>query len=144
MPVNVKHKIDSNAIHALLTSPSGGVVKDLLRRGTKVQNRARSLLSGAGPRHPKRVDTGKFRSSVVVTLFYVGGEPRVRIGTRDRRARWIHDGTGIYGPHRQRIVPETKKALRFRIGSRVIIVKSVAGMKPNAFLVDALIAAKDR
>jgi len=143
VPVSVTHKINQNALHALLTNPRGGVVKDLLRRGVKVQNRARVLLSGTDARHPKRVDTGKFRSSVLVTLFYVGGQPRVRIGTVDRRARWIHGGTGVYGPHRARIVPTSRRALRFRVGSKTVIVKSVKGMKPNPFLADALIAAQD-
>lgn len=143
MPTHVTHKMDLNAIHIMLTSPSGGVVKDMLRRGVKVQSRARQLLSGTDARHPRRVDTGKFRSSVQVTLLYEGSTPKVRVGTRDRRARWIHDGTGIYGPHRQRIVPVYRKALRFQAGGKTVFARSTKGMRANPFLRDALQAAKD-
>lgn len=116
--------------------------QDLLRRGLKVQARARLLLSGAAG-HPKRVDTGQLRSSVGVQLRSLAGRPSVRIGTNLRHARWVHDGTGIYGPRRRRITPTTKKALAFqsRRGRRVV-VRSVRGMERNEFLKDALPAAR--
>jgi hypothetical protein len=70
--------------------------------------------------------------------------PTVRIGTRKKHAVWVHDGTGIYGPRRQKIVPRRKKALAFtskKYGK--VVVRSVRGMRPNRFLVDALPAARD-
>lgn len=117
--------------------------QDLLKRGLKVQARARLLLSGASG-HPKRVDTGALRSDIQVQLRTLGGHPVVRVGTNKRYARFVHDGTGIYGPRRRRIVPTTKKALAFqsRRGRR-IVVRSVRGMPPNEFLKDALSAARD-
>jgi hypothetical protein len=122
--------------------------KDLYRRGLKVQSRARLLLSGAGAGHPKRVDTGHLRSSVQVQLRQYGaGKPAVRIGTNVRYARWVHDGTGLYGPRRRLIRPKRAKVLRFsgrRYGKTgYIYARHVKGMKPNAFLEDALIAARD-
>ena len=53
-------------------------------------------------------------------------------------AAWVHGGTGIYGPHKTPIVPTTKKALAFRIGDKMIIRRSVKGMKPNPFMKRAL------
>ena len=121
--------------------------KDLYRRGLKVQTRARLLLSGSGAGHPKRVDTGHLRSSVQVQLRQVLGSPAVRIGTNVTYSRYVHDGTGLYGPRRRKIRPKRAKALRFkgaRYGKRgYIYAHSVKGMKPNHFLEDALIAAKD-
>ena len=114
--------------------------KDLLKRGLKVQARARVLLSGSAG-HPKRVNTGLLRSSVQVQLRSFAGHPAVRVGTNVRYSGWVHDGTGIYGPRHKPITPVTKKALKFRGRSGVVIVRSVKGMKPNHFLVDALSAS---
>jgi len=118
--------------------------KDLLRRGFKVQARARVLLSGSGGAHPRRVRTGQLRSSVQVELRSVGGSPLVRIGTGVKHARWVHDGTGIYGPRRRPITPKTSKVLAFTSASGdKVFVRSVRGMRRNQFLKDALPAAKD-
>jgi hypothetical protein len=73
------------------------------------------------------------------------GLPAARIGTPLRRARWIHDGTGIYGPRRTPIRPTRAKRLVFKPkgSKRIVFAKSVKGMKANPFLKDALPAAKD-
>jgi hypothetical protein len=131
------------ALERLLRSPTGAVAKDMLKRGYKVQARAKMLISGEGPRHPSRVDTGATRSSIQVTLIAVP-DLAVRIGSKMLRARWIHDGTGIYGPLRHRITPNSAQLLRFKPkGSKnFIYVKSIKGMRKNEFLKDALSAAK--
>jgi hypothetical protein len=117
------------------------VQRDLLRRGGKVRRAAQDNLRGYGG-HIRRVRTGDLLRSIVVT-------PRswnaIRIGSPLRRARWVHDGTGIFGPRRERIYPRHAKALRWR-DSRTgdfIFARSIRGMRPNAFLVDALQAARD-
>lgn len=119
--------------------------RDLYRRGLRVQARARVLLSGTAG-HPKRVDTGRLRSSVQVQLRALAGSPVVRVGTNVRYARWVHDGTGIYGPRHRPIKPKRAKALRFkgrRFGkSGWVYARQVKGMKSNPFLEDALIAAR--
>jgi len=119
--------------------------KDLLRRGFKVQARARLLLSGAGPNHPKRVNTGMLRSDIQVQLIAVTGSPKVRVGTNRKYARWVHDGTGIYGPRKMPITPKRAKALSFKSSTtgRRVTVRSVKGMRKNEFLKDALPAARD-
>lgn len=125
--------------------------KDLLRRGLKVQAKARRLVGGAEG-HIKRVNTGDLRSSIGVKLIEVAGKPAVRIGTGKKYAHWVHDGTGVYGPHRTRIVPKTAKALVFAsktYGAKKgkfkgkVVVRSVRGMQKNEFLKDALPAAHD-
>lgn len=138
------HRINYAALNVLLRSPSGGVARDMLRRGLKVESAAKRNLAGANGA-PKRIDTGQTRASVNTRLVVWRGLPASRIGTPLRRARWIHDGTGIYGPRRTPIVPKTATFLRFRPkgGRRVIYVRSVKGMRPNRFLADALSAARD-
>lgn len=46
-------------------------------------------------------------------------------------AKFVHEGTGIFGPLKKKIVPTTKKAL-FWPGARHP-VKSVKGMRPRPF-----------
>lgn len=49
--------------------------------------------------------------------------------------KFVHQGTGIYGPHKKPIKPVTKKALFWRGAAHP--VKSIKGMKPRPFLTDA-------
>lgn len=125
--------------------------KDLLRRGLKVQARARVLLGGAAG-HPRRIDTGQTRSSVQVRLVSSVGHPAVRVGSGLKRALWIHEGTGIYGPRHRKITAKSGGVLVFSVKSGgakrgkfrgKVVVRSVRGMKPNHFLRDALPAARD-
>jgi hypothetical protein len=137
----VRQDIHQVRLNELLRSPSGGVARDLLKRGYKVQAKAKILISGAGPGHPKRVRTGLTRSSIQVQLRAVPSLA-VRIGTNVWYARMIHNGTGIYGPRRHPIYPKRAKVLRWKGSTgKVIFAKSVKGMKKNQFLKDALSAA---
>lgn len=124
------------------------IVRDLIRRGRNVQTRAKDNIRGLGS-GPRRVRTGDLLNSIRMETFFAvslrSRNDRVRVGTNERHALWVHDGTGIYGPRRQRIVPREAQALRFywdRTG-RVMILRSVAGMRPNHFLRNALDAARD-
>lgn len=143
MASNVSHKFDEAALKKLLTSPQGGVAKDLLRRGLKVESKAKLNLT----RNPTRVNTGRLRSSVVTVLYTTNGKLSVRVGTNVFYARWVHDGTGLYGPHAQYIVPRSKKVLRWKsktYGNKkgYVYARRSKGMQANHFLADALSAAK--
>src|SRR5690349_3582480 len=115
-----------------------------MKRGIKVQTRARRNLGGGTGSGPKRVDTGLLRASIATQLGFSTTGLAMRVGTGVYYARWVHDGTGIYGPRQKKIVPRTKTHLVFRwkkMGNKLMVVKSVKGMKPNPFLKDALKAA---
>ena len=47
---------------------------------------------------------------------------------------WVNDGTGIYGPRRQRITPKTKESLHFHWRGREWYLKSVRGQRPQRFV----------
>lgn len=126
--------------------------KDLLRRGFKVQARAKLLLGGAGGAHPKRVQTGNLRSSIQVQPRSIGGSAVVRVGTGVKYSRFVHDGTGLFGPRRRKITPKRAQVLVFsstKYGAKrgkfkgKVVTRSVRGMRPNKFLEAALRAAKD-
>lgn len=139
-----RHTIHYGAINIMFRNPAGGLAKDMLRRGLKVEAQAKRNLAGANGR-PKRIDTGQTRASINTRLVTYRTLPAARVGSPLRRATWIHGGTGIYGPRRQPIRPTRAKRLRFKPkgGNRVVYAKSVEGMKANPFLTDALSAAAD-
>lgn len=124
----------------MLSSPSGGVAKDLLRRGKKVESAAKRNLERA----PRRVDTGHLRSSINTQLLSVGGKLAVRVGTNVFYAIFVHDGTGVYGPKGTPIRPVTAKRLSWKTKTgSAVYAYSVKGMVPNPFLKNAVNAAKD-
>lgn len=137
---HIRRVTNKRELQLLLTSPNGAVAKDLFRRGKKVEAKAKRNLQ----REPKRVDTGLLRSSIHTTLLTVGGLPAVRVGTNVFYAIYVHDGTGIYGPKGRYIYPVNAKFLSWKLknGKRVFALR-VAGMRPNPFLKDAVMAAKD-
>jgi len=53
-----------------------------------------------------------------------------------KHAKFVHDGTGLYGPHHKKIVPVNKKAL-FWPGAEHPVT-SVKGIRPNPFFTKAL------
>lgn len=142
----ITNTLDRAAVQALLKSPQGGVVKDLLRRGLKVQSAAKRNLRSS----PTRVNTGRLSNSIVFRLVTYQGDPAVRVGTSVFYALYVHEGTGLYGPRHMRIHPINKKVLRWqKRGGRGKSKKGwtysmySSGMKPNAFLKNALTAVKD-
>lgn len=112
----------------------------MFRRGVKVANLAKRNLS----REPQRVDTGALRSDIKPQLLTLGGRPICRVGFTLFYGIFVHDGTGVYGPKGVLIRPVVKRVLSWKTktGKRVFALE-VKGMRPNPFLKDALIAAKD-
>lgn len=55
-----------------------------------------------------------------------------------RHAKWVHQGTGIYGPRRRMIRPISKQVLRWVDGAGVHFAKQVRGMRGRPYLMDAL------
>lgn len=131
----VTHQFDPGALRALLRSPSGGLARDMLRRGKRVENGAKRRVG---------VDHGRLRSSITTRLVQRAALPAARVGSNVSYARHHHDGTGIYGPRGAPIRPKRGKVLVFQPkGSReVVFARSVRGSKPNPYLKDALPLAR--
>lgn len=147
--VHFTHRLNMTALNQLLSGPQGGVAKDMLRRGLLVETQAKRNISGTGG--PKRVDTGRLRASINTQLVVRDGRPIAVVGTNVFYARWVHDGTGLYGPRGSRIRPRSARALVFaskKFGKKKgkfkgkVVVESTRGMPGNPFLKNALSAAK--
>jgi hypothetical protein len=129
----VYHTLNQAEIHRIGHSPTGPVARDLLARGHRWAGAARRQVG---------VDSGRLRGSIGVELTRAAGELAVRVGSNVRYARWHHDGTGLYGPHKTRIRPVRARALRFVVRGRVVFARSVRGSRPNRFLTDTIWAAR--
>lgn len=139
--VRVTHDPNYAAIARLFVSDK--VQAAMFLRGLRVETRAKVEISSS----PRRVDTGRLRASIHTSrITRVIGYPRkgARVGTSVFYARFVHDGTGIYGPRHTPIVPTTKRVLRFRPKGSLsyVYARSVRGMRRNQYLLNALPAAR--
>ncbi len=106
-----------------MTDLADGMTRALL----KIGERARELAWEDAPYR-----SGDLRSSLTVQET----RDEVVVGTALDYALYVHQGTGLYGPHQQRITPVRKKALAWPGAPHP--VKSVAGQHPQPFLETAL------
>lgn len=142
---NVKVVWDRSEVQALLTSPTGAVAGDLLRRGNNVRNAAlqnmRSMGVGA------KVGTGTLARSIVVELTTSGGIMAVRVGSRLPYALYVHEGHGVIRPVRARVLrwPATGggSPRRYKGGktARYVFARQVRAVAGKPFLREALQAA---
>lgn len=109
----------------------------------------RRVVNEAKERAP--VDNGRLRSSIAYTIELTPTTCALRVGSDVPYARYVEEGTGIYGPRHRRITPVRRQALKFptprswnsgrqpRQADRGFVFRrSVAGSPPNPFLADAL------
>ena len=131
----------------LLRGGSGPVVRHIDDITQAVRNES--------ARNVKR-DTGALAASLEPTVNVYGKLVVGRVGTPLEYARYIHEGTGIYGPKHTPIRPVTAKALRFKPGRMIgplpagkagtspedrggfVFARSVKGIPPHPFLIEAL------
>jgi hypothetical protein len=130
-------RLNAAQINRLLTQRGGGVVEWLVAKGALAATFAKAHCP---------VDTGRLRSSITHELRSQGGVPVVVIGTNVEYARFVHDGTGLYGPRHARIVPVRAKALVFTWRNAPVppngrgnfagkwVFASVRGSPPKPFL----------
>lgn len=69
--------------------------RDMLRRGFRVEKAAKTRISHS----PRRVDTGRLRSSVTTVPIRHGGVPGARVGTDVDYALYVHNGTRYMAPN---------------------------------------------
>ena len=120
-----------SALDNLLHSPSGPVGRDLDRRGSRVEQRARSLA-------PMR--TGRLKSSIREQHSTVRGEQAVRIGATASYALFVHQGRGPVTPRGQYLRWPAGVGQRTRTGW--VFARRARATKPVPYLRNALTAAR--
>jgi len=86
------------------------------------------------------VRTGNLRHSITSRTTGIGFRAHGEVRATAPYARYVHQGTGLFGPHHRKIVPREKKALRFTAGGQTLFRRSVKGQRPNPFMDRALAA----
>lgn len=126
-------EIDGAAMRRMTTSPTGMVGRDIYRRSQAVAARAKRNAP---------VRSGRLRSSIGVKIGTRNGEVVGRVGSSVNYARYVHDGTGLFGPKATRIQPKRSGGvLVFEGANGTVFAKSTAGMRGRPFMLDALKAA---
>lgn len=151
MATTVQVRISREDLRLQLTSDTGTVVRQMNDIGRRVSNQAKINLTTAG-----RVDEGRLRASIDWATAVNGNRVTTRIGTSVEYARYVHDGTGIYGPKGQPIRPKRAKVLAWEgrnprttpkrvrrrggqpVPTNMVFAYEVKGIPPTPFLVDAL------
>lgn len=80
-----------------------------------------------------------------LSIMYGSGsiEISVLLGRKkDRKIRWVNDGTGLFGPHRRMIYPKKKSLMTFKVDGKWISVKRTKGQKGQKFIQRAIRASK--
>jgi HK97 gp10 family phage protein len=131
MSVIIRIDIKQANIRKTFADPKGALARGILRASKKVERKAKRLAP---------VDKGQLRASITSQIVFRSGLPIGRVGTNVKHAKWVHEGTGIYGPRGVPIRPKNGKVLVFKPKgkSKNVYVKSVKGMKGRPFLRDAL------
>jgi hypothetical protein len=131
--VSVRIDINNRLVNWILRSPAGPVAKNMLTRGQRVRRAAQRNVNS---------QSGALAHSIRVEIVIVGDRAGVQVGTNLHYARFVHDGTGIYGPSHRPIRPTRRKALAFSGRSGGVIVASSRGQRGTKFLERALHAAR--
>ncbi len=84
------------------------------------------------------VVTGNLRHSITSRVSGIGFRTHGEVRATAPYAQYVHQGTGLFGPHHRKIVPREKKALRFVAGGQILFRRSVRGQRPNPFMDRAL------
>lgn len=121
-------------------SPNTGRVRSGISSSIKINgDRINRFISG---RHPWKDKSGLLNRSHYAEVDDKEGasigDITLRIGNSAPYAKWLHDGTGIYGKYKTPIVPRTAPYLRFFYMGRWWSKASVKGVKPMRWIKKAL------
>lgn len=132
MAVSIRIDINNRLVNTLLRSPLGPVARNMLTRGNRVARAARRNVNSR---------TGNLARSINAEIVIVNGTAGAQIGTSLSYAKFVHDGTGIYGPSHRPIRPRRARALAFAGTTGHVVVASSSGQPGTKFLEEALRAA---
>jgi hypothetical protein len=101
-----------------------------------------ALLSVAEAKGLVPVRTGNLRRTIRVGPVTAKSARVLAGGTRSvGYARYVEEGTGIYGPKGQPIRPKKARMLSWKSGGKRVFAKSVRGRKATPYLVPGIRAA---
>ena len=106
---------------------AGPIVQEEIKRGGDAAGEAFRKAAIRNLKNP----SSDLAQSVQFATTISGYSGSTRIWTDSPVGKWLDEGTGLYGPHAQRITPTSKKALAFTVNGQQVVVRSTAGIKPQ-------------
>jgi hypothetical protein len=111
MPVVVKSSAPSRGqVNAIIRGEMEAAIRDVGR-----------FVRAQAAIYPPKADSASYRrtgtlgrSITVSKPAWSGKSVQVEVGTNLHYARYVEEGTGIYGPNKRKITPKTAKALAWR------------------------------
>jgi hypothetical protein len=94
-------------------------------------------VANAAKVHAPRV-SGHLANSITARMSTRGGVVRGQVSASAPYASFVHNGTGLYGPRRERIQAPHGRYFAFRGHGGMVYVTSTRGQKPQPFLVQGL------
>lgn len=84
-------------------------------------------------------ESGRLQQSINIRTGTHRGKPAVAVGSDLEYAAFVHQGTGLYGPHRTPIKPRSARYMVFmgRDGN-LVFAKQVIGQPARPFLTEAM------
>jgi phage gpG-like protein len=144
--VEIKGLQELNVRIAAMSKRTQDLEPVLLQAGSYVLKSARTRIktSGGDTAWPANIsgtpllfDTGRLMNSLEVSgsgnIADLSGS-KIRVGTNVFYARWLQEGTGIFGVRGEPIVPQQAKALAFKIGGKMRFFKSIKGTPKRPYL----------
>lgn len=128
MPVEIKITMSQDLgrlMHAAITDIEGAKRAGMLRLVEVLEAQAETKIP---------VQSSTLVNSLTSTVSDSGDRGEIRVTAP--YAEYVHEGTGLFGPFKRRIVPKTKKALFWPGATHP--VKSVAGMRARPFFTWAI------
>jgi len=129
MELKATVKIEGKLLKAIMANPAE-VSRKMLWAG--MTNLIEEIEARAVKEAP--VKTGNLANSITSNVSADGKRGEIRATAH--YAEFVHRGTGLFGPFKQRIFPKVKKALFWPGAAHP--VKWTRGMKPNPFFIRAL------
>lgn len=133
MGAQVQFIVSRAGIESVLKGDGSMAARALLDLARQVERQAKLNVP---------VDTGRLRGAIRSSMTTEAGKPVALVRAETNYAIFVHEGTGLYGPRHQRIVPTAPKTL-FRWTDKsapggVRFARSTRGVRPRPFLRDAL------
>jgi len=113
-----EHAVDRDDVEIGIVFPTAA--------GPRARIEGGAQLGGFQPVLPRTIGKGNIVARSSITL------PSI-----PRHARWVHEGTGLYGPLKRLIYPRTAPFMVFHSLGQWWKLPSVKGQKPNPYLEEA-------
>lgn len=97
----------------------------LRNSATLIQSKARALA-------PHR--TGNLQRSILSEVTW----PDAKVSVNEVYGTYVEEGTGLFGPYKQRIFPKSAKALRWTQNGVATFARSIKGMKAQPYFSPAV------